>query len=86
LSDRNRILADTLAARAQALELLKALQDAKAGADAGRDLFKRVTGQSSVENSIAAARRAVEAFDKVIAELGEAPMITVPRPRTSVAE
>jgi hypothetical protein len=83
LSDRQRILDETLAARAKALDLLRALQDAKAATEdpvaPGRDLYKRVTGQSSVENSIAATRRTLEAYDKVIAELREPPMVVVTR-------
>ena len=69
-----------MAARAKALDLLKALQAAKAGSDASaRDLFKKVTGTSSVENSIAATRRAIEAYDKVMVELGaEPPMVSMP--------
>ena len=92
MSDRQRILDETVAARAKALELLKALQEAKAAAEApaGRDLFRRVTGTSSVENSIAATRRTVEAYDKVIAELEalpEPPVISVPRAqRTRIGE
>ena len=70
MDQRRQILEETVAARAKAVELLKTLTSAQAGVEpGGKDLFKRVTGQSSIENSIAATRRAVEAYDRVIAEL-----------------
>ncbi len=78
---RRRILDETIAARAQALELLKSLTEVQAGADpSARDLFKRVTGQSSIDNSIAATRRTIEAYDRVLAQLeigAEAPVVSV---------
>jgi hypothetical protein len=81
MDQRRQILEDTVAARSKALELLKTLTIAQASTDpTSRDLFKRVTGQSSIENSIAATKRAVEAYDRVIAQLeagGETPVATV---------
>jgi CO/xanthine dehydrogenase Mo-binding subunit len=76
---RRRILDETVAARAKALELLKSLTDLQAGADpSARDLFKRVTGQSSIDNSIAATRRAIEAYDRVLVQLeAEPPVVSV---------
>jgi|GEM_PF-2761878 len=35
-----------------------------------RDLFKRVTGHSSLENAIEATRRAIEAYDRMLARNG----------------
>jgi hypothetical protein len=81
MDSHQRILEETGAARARAVELLRSLEAARAELDpTAKDLYKRVTGQSSIENSIAAARRAVEAYDRVLAELagGEAPIVTVP--------
>ena len=70
MDQRRQILEETIAARTKALELLKSLTAAQAGADpTSKDLYKRVTGQSSIENSIAATRRAVEAYDRVITQL-----------------
>ncbi len=65
----------------KALELLKSLTDLQAGADPGaRDLYKRVTGQSSIDNSIAATRRTIEAYDRVLTQLeagAEPPVVSV---------
>jgi hypothetical protein len=70
MDQRRQILEETIAARTKALELLKSLTAAQASTDlSAKDLYKRVTGQSSIENSIAATRRAVEAYDRVIAQL-----------------
>jgi len=80
MDQRRQILEETIAARTKALELLKSLTAAQAGSDpAAKDLYKRVTGQSSIENSIAATRRAVEAYDRVIAQLqsSETPEVKV---------
>ncbi len=78
---RRRILDETIAARAKALELLKSLTDLQAGADpSARDLYKRVTGQSSIDNSIAATRRTIEAYDRVLTQLeagAEPPVVSV---------
>jgi hypothetical protein len=73
MEQHRQILDETIAARAKALELLKSLTAAQANVEpSGKDLFKRVTGQSSIENSIAATRRAVEAYDRLIAQLESA--------------
>jgi hypothetical protein len=80
MDPRRQILDDTLAARAKAADLLKSLTQAQAGTDpTAKDLFKRVTGQSSIDNSIAATRRAIEAYDRMIAQLesGEQPVVSV---------
>jgi len=89
MDERRRMLDDTVAARAKALELLKSLTDAQAGADpSGKDLYKRVTGQSSIDNSIAATRRAVDAYNRVIAQLesgGELPVVSTQNTREAAA-
>ncbi|MCX5691085.1 MAG: hypothetical protein NTV94_15085 [Planctomycetota bacterium] len=38
-----------------------------------RDLFKRVTGHSSLENAINATRRAIEAYDRMLGGPGDPP-------------
>jgi hypothetical protein len=73
MTDRQRIL-DATDARAKAQELLSVLLDAKAttesqGGGPRGDLYKRVTGQSSLENAIAATRRTIEAYDRLIAQM-----------------
>jgi hypothetical protein len=79
MDPRRQILDDTIAARAKAVELLKSLTEAQASTDpTAKDLFKRVTGQSSIDNSIAATRRAIEAYDRMITQLeSEQPVISV---------
>lgn len=80
MDQRRQILEETITARTKALELLKSLTAAQAESDpAAKDLYKRVTGQSSIENSIASTRRAVEAYDRVIAQLqaSETPEVKV---------
>ncbi len=73
MTEPNPVLDEVRTARDHARALLKALQDAKAAGERASngpgDLFKRVTGQSSLDNSIAATRRTIEAYDRVIAEL-----------------
>ena len=72
--DRQQLLQGTLAARDHAASLLKALQDAKGLTEAQPpapkgDLYKRVTGASSLENAIAETRRTVDAYERLIAQL-----------------
>lgn len=60
--------------REQARALLDSLETAcreceQIPADSGatrRDLFKKVTGHSSLENAIDATRRAIEAYDRML--------------------
>jgi hypothetical protein len=84
MSDREKLLTQALAARDNAAALLRALQDAKGTAEAqppsGKgDLYKRVTGASSLENAIAEARRTVDAYERLIGEMGkqETPEVVV---------
>ncbi|GJQ29920.1 MAG: hypothetical protein HBSAPP03_18040 [Phycisphaerae bacterium] len=58
-------------AREQARALLGVLLNAQRDAErsAGRsDLFKRVTGTSSLEKSIAATRKLIESYDRLIGD------------------
>jgi hypothetical protein len=73
MTDRARLLQDTIAARERASSLLKALQEAKAGVEASPspkgDLYKRVTGASSLDNALAETRRSIDAYERLIAQL-----------------
>jgi hypothetical protein len=74
MSEREKLLTETIAARDNAAALLRALQQAKGLTDAQPpapkgDLYKRVTGSSSLENAIAEARRTVDAYERLIGEL-----------------
>ena len=71
------MLQDTIAARDKAAALLKALQDAKGMTESQPpspkgDLYKRVTGASSLENAIAEARRTVDTYERLIGQLEKA--------------
>jgi hypothetical protein len=66
---------EALLARQQTLELLRELEEAKHCRDSGGtgcrvDLYKQVTGASSLENALVAARRMLEAQERVLAGLG----------------
>ena len=65
-------------ARAKAQELLRTLVEAKSGVESAgsRDLYKVVTGTSSIDNAIDSARRAVETYDRMITELKRDPAAT----------
>ena len=70
---------DVVARKAEAEELLRELVAAKKQtevilAEASRkDLFKRVTGQSSLDNAIAQTSRSIEAYGRVIEDQGVGP-------------
>lgn len=89
MTDRQRILDEARNARCQAAELVAALTEAKAmsAVPGVKDLYKRVTGQSSLDNAIASARRTLETFERVLAEMGDvatpvvSPVIATPRVR-----
>lgn len=67
-------LHEVMARKAEAENLLRALMEAKKQSEAilaegsRRDLFKRVTGQSSLENAIAETSRAISAYDRVLSD------------------
>jgi hypothetical protein len=62
------IIARTVAAKAEATRLLCVLeaQQAEAVASGGSDLYKRVTGASSIENALAETKRSIDACDRLI--------------------
>jgi hypothetical protein len=66
--------------RAEARVLLDALvatqhQSEPYQSDNRRDLFKRVTGHSSLENAIDSTRRAIEAYDRMIGDTSAPPLV-----------
>lgn len=89
MTESTRVLNEARAARDQAHSLLQSLVEAHQCVDTGpgvgvSNLFKRVTGKSSLETSIAATRKAIETYDRVIAEMepGRSPK-AAPEPATS---
>jgi hypothetical protein len=72
-SDHARLLDETRLARRQAEEVLHSLLEAKANETAGeaarKDMYKQVTGASSIDNAIATARRSIETFDRILSEI-----------------
>lgn len=73
MKNRETIVREALDARSQAEALVRLLSQSKASSEiAGTsDLFRRVTGQSGLDIALATARRTVESYDRVLAELGE---------------
>lgn len=83
MSDSQRILNELKVAREQAARLLAALRETSAlsGSSGPRDLYKKVTGQSSMERAVAAASRTLESYDRMIEEVqgGHVPdLVTMP--------
>lgn len=82
MTDRQHIVDETRTARAKAQDLLRALVEAKSvveqkAAGGPADLYKRVTGQSSIESAIASTRRMVETYDRMLSRLeARAPAMT----------
>jgi hypothetical protein len=74
MSDRTTLLDEARQARQQAQALLEALIAAQSGVDAGarKDLFRLVTGASSIEQAISTTRRTIETYDRIIDE-GQSP-------------
>lgn len=67
MNDRNQLRQKIQAARDEACAALVALQ--AGGNHGGRDLFKQVTGASSVDNAVAEARRIIDAYDRILRDL-----------------
>mgnify|MGYP001343013860 CR=1 FL=1 len=67
MNDRNQLRQKIQAARDEACAALVALQ--AGGSNGGRDLFKQVTGASSVDNAVAEARRIIDAYDRILRDL-----------------
>lgn len=72
LTERQRILAETTAARDKAEALLRGLVDARQISDKRLaelklgDQLKKVTGKSSMDNAVAAAQRTVEMLNRAL--------------------
>src|SRR5262245_4915767 len=74
MSERQQLLKETMSARERAEGLLKQLMQAKSvsehpGEGGYRDLYKRVTGASSLDNAIAATRLTLDQYSRVLTEL-----------------
>lgn len=67
MNERDQLRQKIQVARDEARAALAALQ-ASHGCG-GRDLYKQVTGASSVDNAMAEARRIVEAYDRILRDL-----------------
>lgn len=70
MSDRNRLLRDALSSREEAQGLIRQLTDAKATAETGRpDLYRRVTGSSSLDAALSTAKRTLDQYNRVLSKL-----------------
>lgn len=80
MNDPTSMMTQARSARDQAKALLGVLLDAQRGhASSPKDLYKRVTGSSSIEKSIATTRKLIETYDRV---LGEHDSVDSPAPTT----
>ncbi len=72
LSERQRIVLETIAARDRAeatlQSLLAAQAECAAGASPRADPFREVTGKSAMENAIAQTRRMIESLNTALAQ------------------
>lgn len=69
MNDTPAMIDQARAAREQARALLGTLLDAHRAANGtGKDLYKKVTGASSLERSIASTRKLIETYDRVLGE------------------
>ncbi|MFO0861431.1 MAG: hypothetical protein U0570_12830 [Phycisphaerales bacterium] len=74
LNERQRILAETTAARDKAEALLRGLIEARQMSDKRLselklgDQLKKVTGKSSMDNAVAAAQRTVDMLNRALDE------------------
>ncbi len=82
MTRREQLISETLASKRQAEDLLRTLLAAKAPANgsgpASRDLYKQVTGSSSLDNAIVQVRRSIETIDRVLDELRGQTPVTIP--------
>ncbi|MBX3364927.1 MAG: hypothetical protein KF866_09195 [Phycisphaeraceae bacterium] len=75
MTERQRILLETTAARDKAEALLRGLLDAKARsekhlAESGQtDPLKKVTGRSAMDNAIASTQRMIDSLNRALAQL-----------------
>lgn len=78
MTERERVLVQTSAARQHASAVLRALEHARRTSEAhlqslGKlDSFKRVTGRSSLDNAIATTQRLVDTLDTTVAQCAHA--------------
>jgi hypothetical protein len=72
---RESVRLEALSARQEAQQLLAQLtaelQVSQAG-NGGRDLYKQVTGHSSLERAVDETRRMIDCYDRVLAQLDKA--------------
>ena len=70
MNDPNSMITQARNARDQAKALLSVLLDTQRGhaSTTPKDLYKRVTGSSSIEKSIATTRKLIETYDRVLGE------------------
>ena len=72
---KQRMIAETVKRRDDAVRLLKSLLDAKSVSERNLaeinqpDLIKQVTGRSSMDNAIASTRRLIDSFNRVLDDL-----------------
>jgi hypothetical protein len=71
-AERLRFREEVLGAKAEAENLLRCMLSREAWT--GNDMYKQVTGQSSVEQAIERTRRLIEAYDRVLAEMDRVPV------------
>lgn len=71
MANRQSLLEDISQAKERAQDLLDSLLDARAQSASGvvSDLYKRVTGASSLDNAILATKRMVDAYSRMLADL-----------------
>lgn len=79
MSDLQRLIDETACARRQAEDVLRSLLEVKALESAGGlgepgkpprpDLYRQVTGSSSIDRAIAAAKRSIETYDRILSEI-----------------
>lgn len=72
LSERQRVLAETIAAREKAEALLRALMEARSASEKRlselnlSDQLKKVTGKSAMDNAVASAQRTVDMLTRAL--------------------
>lgn len=75
-SERQRFREEVRAARTETENLLRCMlsQDGCKSECSGNDMYKQVTGQSSVELAIERTRRLIEAYDRILSEMDRVPV------------
>jgi hypothetical protein len=89
MTERQRILLETISARDKAESLLRSLVESKGeleshlAAERQRDKFQIVTGRSSIDNAVSSTRRMIETLNRAIErcrEMPDAEMVVTCRP------